>query len=262
MVTIKSNLANRKNYGQQRNMPVVKYIVIHYTANDGDTDESNGRYFHNNILSPGSSAHYFVDSDSATESVPVNYVAWAVGGSKWKGTTGARYYGVVNNTNSISIEICDDIKDGKYYPSQKTIENTLSLVEHLMKTYGIPKENVIRHYDVTGKPCPSYWIDDDLWRNEFWNKIGSNVKPLAEGNPYPKPVRTIYYDRIARKVVCTGDDVRWAQYQLRKAGYKTIDIDGRFGPACNEALGDFQSRNKLTKDYRLGPKTRKKLEVY
>jgi N-acetylmuramoyl-L-alanine amidase CwlA len=46
-----------------------------------------------------------------------------------------------------------------------------------MNKYSIPKENVIRHYDVTGKLCPEYWSgnakNDGLWKTEFWNKIGN-----------------------------------------------------------------------------------------
>ena len=76
MVPIKVNLANPANYGGKRSK--IEYIVMHYTANDGDSDEGNGNYFHNNVVN--ASAHYFVDGDSITQSVPDNYVAWSVGG--------------------------------------------------------------------------------------------------------------------------------------------------------------------------------------
>ena len=171
MVSIKTNLANKKNYGGTRATSNIKYICIHYTANDGDRDESNGNYFKNNVVS--ASAHYFVDSDSITQSVPDNYVAWSVGGSKYN-NGGGRLYNKCTNNNSISIELCDDVKNGVIYPSAKTITNALDLVESLMKKYSIPKENVIRHYDVNGKPCPKYWVDDAKWKSEFWDKIGGS----------------------------------------------------------------------------------------
>ena len=116
------------------------------------------------------SAHYFVDSDSITQSVPDNYVAWSVGGAKYKGA-GGRLHNKCTNNNSISIELCDDVKNGVVYPSAKTIQNALELTALLMKKYNIPKENVIRHYDVTGKHCPAYWVDDKKWKSEFWNTI-------------------------------------------------------------------------------------------
>lgn len=185
MVQIKTKLANKKNYGNFRSTSNIKYIVIHYTGNNGDTDENNGKYFANNIVQ--ASAHYFVDSDSITQSVPDNHVAWSVGGKKYN-NSGGKLYGKCTNSNSISIELCDDIKNGIIYPSDKTIQNALELVETLMNKYTIPKENVIRHYDVNGKPCPNYWVEDAKWKSEFWNKISGSVNTVVE--KYKKQVKT------------------------------------------------------------------------
>ena len=163
---IKTKLSHRSNYGNIRNISQIKYIVIHYTANDGDTDENNGNYFANNVIK--TSAHYFVDDDSVTQSVPDNYIAWHCGAKTYK-------HKECRNTNSIGIEICDDVKNGVIYPSAKTIQNVLELTKTLMKKYKIPKENVIRHYDVTGKSCPLYWVNNTKWYNEFWNKLNTEI---------------------------------------------------------------------------------------
>lgn len=167
-MNIKSKLANKGNYGSSRLTSAIKYIVIHYTGNDGDTDERNGDYFRDRVVQ--ASAHYFVDDDSITQSVPDNYIAWHCGGGS-QGNGGKTHLGKCFNTNSIGIEICDDVKNGIIYPSAKTIQNALELTRHLMKKYNIPKENVIRHYDVTGKLCPAYWVDNARWKSEFWNKL-------------------------------------------------------------------------------------------
>jgi N-acetylmuramoyl-L-alanine amidase CwlA len=171
---IKTNIANRANYGNKRSLASIKYLVLHYTGNDGDTDENNGKYFRNNVVK--TSAHYFVDDDSVTQSVPDNYIAWHCGATTYK-------HGTCRNTNSIGIEICDDVKNGKIYPSARTIENAVELTKHLMKKYNIPAENVIRHYDVTGKLCPAYWCGNTeknaLWKTAFWNKLGIETKPTA-----------------------------------------------------------------------------------
>lgn len=164
MVPIKTNLANKNNYGGTRSLSAIKFLVIHYTANDGDTDENNGKYFQNNVVK--SSAHYFVDDDSITQSVPDNYIAWHCGANSYKHPT-------CRNSNSIGIETCDDVRNGVIYPSAKTIQNVIDLAKHLMKKYNIPAENVIRHYDVTGKLCPAYWVDDAKWKKEFWDKLSS-----------------------------------------------------------------------------------------
>ena len=143
---LKTLLSNRKNYGSKRNTNVIKYLVYHYTANDGDTDENNAKYFHNNVVK--ASANYFVDDDSVTISVPENYVAWHCGGGL-QGSGGHKYFGKCTNTNSIGIEMCDTLKDGKHNLSTKTRANAIELGRELIKKYGIKKENVIRHFDVT-----------------------------------------------------------------------------------------------------------------
>lgn len=162
--TIKTNLANRKNYGGSRSADKIKYIVIHYTGNDGDRDDGNANYFKNNVVQ--ASAHYFVDDDSITQSVPDLFVAWSVGGTKWKDcatTGGGKMYGKITNTNSISVEMCDTLKDGKFQASEKTMANTSELVKSLMKKYNIDINHVYRHFDVTGKHCPSYFMNATAW---------------------------------------------------------------------------------------------------
>ena len=79
-------------------------------------------------------------------------------------------------------------------------------------------------------------------------------------NPYKEPIRTIFYDRVNKEVVCTGDDVKWAQWELVEAGFD-IAIDGRFGPASDKALREFQQSCKIKVDGRCGPDTRKHLKI-
>ena len=163
---MKTNLSNPKNYGNKRSTSNIKYLVYHYTANDGDTDEAKGNYFKNNFV--GGSAHYFVDDDSVTQSVPDNYVAWSVGGSKYNDcakTGGGKLYGIVTNFNSISVEMCDTKKDGKIMASEATLANAVKLGKKLMKKYNIDIDHVIRHFDVNGKHCPAYFMDESAWSN-------------------------------------------------------------------------------------------------
>ena len=174
MLNIETLLSNRKNYGNWRNVSNIKYICIHYTANDGDLAVNNAKYFRNNVIY--ASAHYFVDSNSIYQSVPDDYVGYSVGDNlKNTNIGGGKYHGVCGNANSISIELTDDKKNGVIYPSEKTIELALELVRMLMAKYNIPVENVIRHFDVSGKICPAYWAGSDekniKWLTEFHNRI-------------------------------------------------------------------------------------------
>lgn len=169
----KKLISNRKNYGSKRNTSLIKYLVYHYTANDGDTDENNAKYFHNNVVK--ASAHRFVDDDSVTISVPDNYVAWHCGGGL-QGSKGHTYYKKCTNTNSIGIEMCDTKRNGKYEVTPKTRSNAIALGKELVKKYGIKKENVIRHYDVTGKNCPAYFVKDEEAWIKFRNEIFETKK--------------------------------------------------------------------------------------
>lgn len=171
--------SSKDNYysGSTRPDSAIKFIVIHYTANKGDTAKANGRYFQ----SPNrhASAHMFVDDDYVVHSVQRNYSAWSVGGSKYPDcgrTGGGKLYGKCTNRNSLSIELCGT-GDG-YRPSQKTIDNAIHLTKCYMKKLNIDKDHVIRHFDVTGKYCPVYWMDNKKWEKEFHGKLTD--KPLKK----------------------------------------------------------------------------------
>ena len=223
---LKEYFANPNNYGGQRQLSDIKFIVIHYTANDGDSDENNGNYFKNNIRN--ASSHYFVDSDSVTRSVADNYIAWSVGGGKYNDcaqTGGGKYYGVCTNENSISIELCDDYKDGNIKATQATIDNAIELTKFLMVKYSIPVSNVIRHFDVNGKHCPGYWCcssqNDNLWLTEFHNKLSLTTTNETGVTPYR--VRLSWGD--ARSQIGAYNDLNNAKNAC-KDGYTVFDNNG------------------------------------
>jgi len=169
--TLKEQLANPRNYGGSRAASQIRYLVYHYTGNDGDMAANNAKYFQNNIVK--ASAHYFVDDTTVWRSVPDLKVAWSVGGSKYANahkTGGGTMYGVITNTNSLSIEMCDTIRNGVYQASEATLANAAALGRALMEKYGIPIENVYRHFDVTGKHCPSYLVNAQKWA-EFKKRL-------------------------------------------------------------------------------------------
>lgn len=155
----KLKLCRRENYGGLRAQKV-KYIVIHYTGNDGDSDEANANYFANNDTGK-TSAHWFVDDDSATLSVPEEFTAYHCGGSYY-------YHPECRNANSIGVELCDTRRDGAYGFTEATLANAVELVRELMEKYNVPVENVVRHYDVTHKICPAPFVGEG---QRAWEKF-------------------------------------------------------------------------------------------
>ena len=166
------------NYKKGRSAKI-KYIVIHYTGNKGDTAFNNVKYFAKNYVK--ASAHFFVDENSVYTSVPADDTAWHCGGGL-QGTGGHQWYGLCTNSNSIGIEMCLLDKNGKV--KQGTVTRCITLVKYLMEKYQIPSQNVVRHYDVTGKNCPMPFVNDsDKWqkfKKELENFEMEEIKRINE----------------------------------------------------------------------------------
>lgn len=149
----------------------IKYIVVHYTGNNGDTAFANTNYFKSYR---GASAHYFVDENNIYQSIEDKNVAWHCGANSYK-------HPYCRNSNSIGVELCSYITNGKYAFKPKTVDNAVWLVKELMAKYKVPVTNVIRHYDVTGKLCPEPFVRDNKAWNEFKTRlIQTNIKEKTE----------------------------------------------------------------------------------
>ena len=139
-----------------RSLGSVKYIVIHYTGNNGDTARANCNYFrHSNTGYAG--AHFFVDrTGEICESVKLKYPAWSVGGG-WMGSGKAgegKLWKKCTNYNSISIELCDIATKN---PSKRQIAAVKWLIRYIQSKCPNAKY-IVRHWDVNGKPCPGLMV--------------------------------------------------------------------------------------------------------
>ena len=147
--------AHRGNYtprqGQAR---TIQYIVVHYTANSGDTAQNNLDYFAREVT--GTSTHYFVDRASVRQSVLDTDIAWHCGAERYQ-------HPECRNSNSIGVEMCNSVGG----VPEDVRDRTAAFVRELMDKYGVPVENVLRHYDVTGKRCPAPWVDNPAEWMEF-----------------------------------------------------------------------------------------------
>lgn len=143
---------NSANFTRGRSRSV-KYLVIHYTSNRGDTAKNNADYFAREKV--GASAHYFCDESEIWQSVKDTDTAWHCGAKTYK-------HPECRNSNSIGIEICMNDKNGKV--RQGSIDTAAELARYLMKRYGILLANVVMHNQVTGKNCPAPMVSDPaLW---------------------------------------------------------------------------------------------------
>lgn len=231
------------NYGS-RGGNSIKYIVLHYTGNKGDTAKNNGTYFCGG--NRGASAHYFVDDNEIVQVVEEYNSAWSVGDGKGK-------YNITNQ-NSISIEMCCN-SDGKV--SEKTEANALELVKSLMDKYNISTTNVVRHYDASRKICPN-WSSNNWgrWFN-FKKKLGDTS--IVENIVVTTPTTSVEdYSEYANYV---GSRCKELQTLLISLGYNCggYGADGILGKGTYDSLIQFQKDNGLKVDGLAGPNTFDKL---
>ncbi|MCK6381897.1 MAG: N-acetylmuramoyl-L-alanine amidase [Leptospiraceae bacterium] len=151
----------------------VKKIVIHYTACPGATAKNIRDYFQNlgkqnpndNIEDRSASAHYAIDDNETIEIIPPDEVAYHVGALKKNYTELARSLGNRSPNNySLGIELCHNDITGKF--SQYVIGGCLQLTKILLNVYNLEKSDVCMHYDLTGKLCPKYFVENpDQWES-------------------------------------------------------------------------------------------------
>lgn len=162
---IHKKLAKPISYGGVRNKKTIKYIVIHYTGNRGDTAKGNATYFaKSNTRQAG--AHFFVDKAGMIyKSVNMNRTAWSVGGKYSLSGGAGSYFGKCTNSNSVSIELCDMLKE----PSREQALACRKLVKYIQRHCKNAK-TIIRHWDVNGKSCPASMTGKN---NARWKKLHS-----------------------------------------------------------------------------------------
>jgi len=233
-----------------------KYIVIHYIGAVSSA-KNNAIYFAGGDRQ--ASAHYYVDHE-IWQGTKLSRASWHCGGAK-RGTSGGKLYGKVKNYNSIGIEMCIKRKDGKYYVTNATIEQLKKLVPYLMKKFNIPKENVVRHYDVNGKKCPNCYTEDNfkatLIDNKRWEDFRNEITASYKGEKYKGllPKKTIN-KRIGNK----SDIKRWQKF-LCWFGKDTA-IDGSFGPDTIRKTKAFQRKVGIAVDGSVGAITRAEAKAY
>lgn len=180
-----TNKFGTRNMNAKRNRDI-KYIVIHYTAgvtSKPGTAVNTALWFDSGQAS--ASSDFIVDDMTIVQynADIKNRYTWHCGGNKYS-TKGGSLYGKCTNANSIGIEICSTNSTGKmqaandktYSFTAAAVANAAALVKQLMKEYNIPPENVVRHYDVTGKPCPGIigW-NADSGSEAAWNEFKKSI---------------------------------------------------------------------------------------
>ncbi len=136
----------------------VKGIVVHYVANPCSTALENRHYFESLKDGKGTSAssHFVIGLEGeVVQCVPLNEIAYASNN---------------RNSDTIAIECCHPDETGRFYDS--TYQTLVNLSAYLCSEFELEAKDVIRHYDVTGKACPKFFVDNE----EKWEQFHSDVE--------------------------------------------------------------------------------------
>jgi N-acetylmuramoyl-L-alanine amidase len=245
----------------------VKKIVLHWTANPGASAENHQRYFNGTAIKNKTyaSAHIFVDSKEAICIIPLDEVAYHANDHYQRNSNGEVFRGVPEispnaNLVSIGVEMCVE-KDGSI--SAATIQRTANVIAVLCKAYKLNENDIVKHYDVTRKPCPKPFIDNPERFKDFKSQVQALLKSTEESSTTKKEMSNSKKEgSVAKKTPVLkgilkkgsrGESVRKVQSKLK------LTVDGMFGPITERAVKRFQAKNKLVVDGIVGKATWNKL---
>ena len=134
-------------------------IVVHYVGNPNTTAVANRNWF--NSPESETSSHFIVGLEGEViQCIPLEEKSSA---------TNER------NRDTISIEVCHPDESGKF--SEVTRKSLIRLLAFLCEKFNLTEEDLIRHYDVTGKLCPLYYVENE----DEWLLLKADVKRALEG---------------------------------------------------------------------------------
>ena len=143
----------------------VNGIVIHYTANPGSSAMANRDYFEGlkDAHTTKASSHFIVGLEGeVVQCIPTTEIAYASND---------------RNGDTISIECCHPDDTGAF--NTVTYQSMVQLTAWLCNRFGLTSQDVIRHYDVTGKICPKYFVEhEDSWE-QFKADVQQQIGVLA-----------------------------------------------------------------------------------
>ena len=141
-------------------------IAIHYVGNPGTTAQQNHDYYDQPDTTV--SSHFLIGLDGEIiQCIPMDEKSSATND---------------RNLDTLSIEVCHPDATGQF--TQASYDALVKLTAWLCDYCGIGRDHVIRHYDVTGKLCPSTsWITQTPGPN-FWlmsRTTDLSSRPSREG---------------------------------------------------------------------------------
>ena len=147
--------------GEKQNK--IENIVVHWVGNAESSAIANRNYFENlrNTHKTYASSHYVIGlNGEIIRCIPEDEVAFHSGSYSM-------------NRKSIGIEDCHPDWEGKF--NENTYNSLVELCADICKRYELSVDNIIRHYDVTGKECPRYYVRNEKEWSKFKNDVANRL---------------------------------------------------------------------------------------
>ena len=150
----------------------VKGIEIHWLANANTSARFNRRWFETS--GRYGSTHYIVDlNGKIVQIIPENEIAYSSGAEQYR-------YGIKSKLGSppykktLSIECTHIDNNGKM--TDKTYNSLVKLCTYLCDKYMLDSRNLYLHYDITGKDCHKWFVDNPSEWDAFKNLVDGGLK--------------------------------------------------------------------------------------
>lgn len=150
-----------------RPMPEPRGIILHWTANikPGADALANRKWFET-WRGYKVSSHYIVDDKRIVLIIPESEIAFGAGTATKPDALAL--FGKTPNNHAIHVEWC--VNQGSN--GGETYKNAVVLCGDLIARHRWGLGNLLRHFDVTGKICPAFFVDD-RWAAQMGFQVGA-----------------------------------------------------------------------------------------
>ena len=146
-------------------------VEVHWVANPMTSAKANRAWFEGRKGGKHSfgSTQYIVDLDGdVVLMIPEDEIAYSSGAKRYRDGIIAKY-GNPPYYNTLSIECTH--RDWKGKMTQETYNSLVNLCAYLLKKHGLTARNLELHFDITGKLCHRWFVDNPNEWGNFRDKV-------------------------------------------------------------------------------------------